>query len=397
MTPHPAVAEVRPEIELLLRTARPGAEVANDARIGALLRGGLDWDFLLGQAQAHGTFPLLHWHLQRQEWEDVPAAPRESLRAAFRRNAARNLWRTGELLRLLGSFQARGLSALPFKGPTLAAYAYGSLSLRQFSDLDLLLRPEDLASGQDVLLSEGYTPHLDLPQSRQADYLRVVGQAPYFRQRDGSLVELHARLTPRRFHFPLRLGELAGRLVPLQLLGKEVRVLGPEDLLLVLCAHGAKHVFACLGWVCDLAALLLSHPTLDLAQVFDRARQLRSERLLLLGLRLGYDLLQQAVPVAVERQLRADPVASSLAAQVWRWLVEGATLSGLQQARFHFRAREHFKDGFAYSLSLALQPVVTDWQLVALPPGTSFLYCCLRPLRLAGKYGMRLLRRPGRA
>ena len=32
--------EVSPEIELLLRAARPGTEPGNDARIGELMRGG---------------------------------------------------------------------------------------------------------------------------------------------------------------------------------------------------------------------------------------------------------------------------------------------------------------------------------------------------------------------
>jgi hypothetical protein len=399
MTASPArrASTPRPETELLLRTARPGAEPVNDACVAALLRGPLDWEFLLGQAKTHATFPLLHWHLQQHHWQSVPAAVRDSLRDDFQRNAALNLARTGELIRLLGRFRERGIPALPFKGPTLAAYAYGSLSLRQFSDLDLLLRPDDLDASQDLLLSDGYEPQLDLPPARRAEYLRAVGQAPYFRQHDRSLVELHARLTPRRFHFPLGLEELWGRREVLALLGSEVPTLGAEDLLLVLSAHGAKHLFGCLSWISDLAALLLSHPGLDLALALDRARRLRAERMVLLGLRLAYDLLRQAAPEVVERRLCADRTAGDLAAGVWRALTAGAAPSGFSDAVFHLRVRESRGDGLAYSLSLALQPIVADWQLLALPPGASFLYYWLRPLRLAGKYGARLLGRLGRA
>jgi hypothetical protein len=114
-----------------------------------------------------------------------------------------------------------------------------------------------------------------------------------------------------------------------------------------------------------------------------------------LGLRLGYDLLQQAPPEGVDRRLRADPVARNLAGQVWRWLSRGTEQSGLHEALFHLRVRENCKDGLAYGLNLALQPIVADWRLLALPPGASFLYYCLRPVRLAGKYGVRLLGRLG--
>jgi hypothetical protein len=395
MKAHPArgVGEVSPEIELLLRTARPGAEPANDDRIGVLLRGGMDWDFVLRQAQAHGTLPLLHWHLQHQGWEAVPATPRDFLGHQFRRNTALNLLRAGVLVRLIGQFRAHGIAVLPFKGPTLAAYAYGNLSLRRFNDLDLLLRPEDMAAGQDVLLAEGYRPHLDLPAARRSDYFRALGQAPFYRQRDASLVELHARVTPRHFHFPLGLNELWGRVESLPLHGEAVPVLAAEDLLLVLAVHGAKHLFVCLGWISDLAALLLSHPALDLARAFARARELRAERLLLLGLCLGYDLLQESPPGVVIRKLHADPVARGLARQVWRGLTGDTSPNGFQGGLFHLRVREHFKDGLAYGLSLALQPIIADWKFLSLPPAVSFLYYGLRPLRLAGKYGLRLLGR----
>lgn len=385
------MAKVRPDVELLLRTACPGVEPANDSRIGELLRGGLDWNLVLRQAQAHGTFPMLHWHLQHLGWNAVPPMHEDFLRKEFHRNTALNLLRTGELLRLLGRFQEKGIAVLPFKGPTLAAYAYGNLSLRCFNDLDLLLRPNDLAAGQELLRAEGYLPQLNLPPDRQAAYLRTIGQAPFSRPRDASLVELHARFTPRAFHFPFDLEALQGRFESLPLQGGDVRVLSAEDLLLVLSVHGAKHLFVSLGLISDLAALLRNRPTLDLARVFDRARNLRCTRLLMLGLHLGYDLLQIAPPEVAERRLRADPVARNLADQVWRRLGNDAPLDGFQEALFHLRVREHLRDGFAYVLSLALQPTVADWELVALPPAASFLYYGLRPMRLAGKYGIRLL------
>jgi hypothetical protein len=323
----------------------------------------------------------------------VPAAHRDSVRDEFRQNAVLNLVRTGELLRLLRKFQARGISVLPFKGPTLAAYAYGSVSLRQFNDLDLLLRSEDLAAGQELLLTEGYTSDLELPAARRSDYLRAIGQVPFSRKQDASLVELHSRVMPRYFFFPPGLEEFWDRTELLDLQGEKVRVLSAEDLLLVLSVHGVKHLFSCLGWVSDLAALILSRPTLDVAKALDRARDLRCERAVLLGLRLGYGLLQESPPEIVERRLRADPVSRALADRVWRGLTQGSPLSEPQGAVFQIRVREHFQDGLAYSLSLVLQPIVADWKFLSLPPAASSLYYCLRPVRLVAKYGRRLLGR----
>jgi hypothetical protein len=389
------VAAPEPESELLLRAARPGAEPGNDGRIRVLLRGSLDWDLLLRAAQTHGVMPLLHWHLQRQAWAAVPTGPRDALQGEFRRNAVLNLARTGELLRLLRLFRDRGISVLAFKGPTLAAYAYSDLSLRCFSDLDLLLRPAQLVVGEEALLAAGYAMALELPSARQADYLRSIGQLPFCRARDGSLVELHSRLTPQHFHFPLRLEDLWSRVQRVDLLGEEIAALSAEDLLLVLAAHAAKHLFTRLGWVSDLAAVLLRCPTLDLGRVFHRARQLRCQRLLLVSLRLAYNLLQECPPDVVVRNLRADATAGCLAAQVWRRFAGGRPPGTVEGGLFHLLVREDFKDGLAYGMSLALQPTTADWDCLALHQAASPLFFFLRPLRLAFKYGTRLLARFG--
>lgn len=408
--PPEPLAGLRPETELLLRASRPpraGARSGDRAPIAGerapaqgdrapteslrpLLRRKIDWQLLLRTAEAHGTLPLLYWHLNEANGDVVPAAVWSALHEAFRRNAGLNLWRTGELLRLLDLLEARGIVAIPFKGPSLAAYAYGSLSLRRFFDLDLLVRSADLPAAGEVLRGEGYVSGLGLPPDRQRSYLEAIGQLPFWRPGDASLVELHTRLMPRHYHFPLGVDELSRRLEPFALQGRQVRVLAAEDLLLVLCAHGAKHLFALLCWVADVAALLTHRPAPDLGLALERARGMRCERIVLLGLRLAYDLLGQPPPPDVERALHADAAAGQLAAQVWRRLVRGGGAGapeGVREALFHLRSRERFRDGAAYALSLALQPAEADWEWVALPPAASFLYYVLRPVRLAGKYG----------
>src|SRR5207244_11975507 len=65
--------------------------------------------------------------------------------------------------------------------------------------------------------------------------------------------------------------------ISLPLGGTLVRTLSAEHLLLVLCAHGAKHCWERLGWICDVAELLRGTPALDLSGMLAQARSLRSE------------------------------------------------------------------------------------------------------------------------
>ena len=119
-----------------------GARVNPAADLAELARPDLDWDYVYRTAQRHGLLSLLHGHLCHLA--AVPVAVRERLQTHARANAARNLRLGGELLQLLQLFEAQDLPALPFKGPTLAALAYGSVALREFGDLDLLVPPARL-------------------------------------------------------------------------------------------------------------------------------------------------------------------------------------------------------------------------------------------------------------
>ena len=61
-----------------------------------------------------------------------------------------------ELARLVDALAKHGIDAIPFKGPLLAIQAFGDLGLREFRDLDFLVRDEDLAKTIATLHSLGY-------------------------------------------------------------------------------------------------------------------------------------------------------------------------------------------------------------------------------------------------
>ncbi len=83
----------------------------------------------------------------------------------------------------------------------------------------------------------------------------------------------------------------------------------------MLCAHGAKHGWTRLVWICDVAAIVANHPDLDWAVVVDEARRLGIERMLRIGLPLARDLVGCGVPGAVWR-LPDDRTTTRLAHEV---------------------------------------------------------------------------------
>jgi hypothetical protein len=377
--------EIRPEDEVLLCVGRTDREGEIAERLSLLLQHDLEWEYLLDSARRHGLMPSLHQCLQCAD--RVSAEVKTQLRDESNALQGTNLLLTRELLRVLSLLDAEGVRAIPFKGPTLTIMAYGNLALRQFNDLDFLLQPADIPRAQAVLSLHGYRCQHPLGKVQEDAYFCSLCQLPLLHEEHSILVELHSKVTPRDFSFSAD-PTFWQRLIPVSLLGKEVLTFSREDLLLILCVHGAKHVWCCLGWICDVANLLSVSPGLDWEQVTEQARRRGCERMLWLGLFLAHDLLGALLPDLVVQEVHKDSVVRLLAERVYKQLFcsPGMDLSGFSAALFHLRVRERLCDGFRYSLSLVLAPTLADWEVLALPAQLSFLYYPARFLRLMGKY-----------
>lgn len=382
---------MRPEAELLLCCARTcvGSETAE--RIRALLQQKVDWTYLYRLAVLYGMMPFLYWHLNSTCPEAIPKASLDYLRDYFRANAAHNLYLTAELCTLLKLLDANGIPAIPFRGPALAASVYGDLTLRQISDLDILVRKRDVTKARDLLDSRGYRPLFSRTRAKEAGFLEIHSKYHFLHSRGRVVMQPHLRILSLRPDTE----PLWERLEPLSLGGDEVLTLSPEDSLLILCVNGVKHLWERHPWICDVAILAGLHKRMDWGRVLEQARALGSGRILFLALNLAGDLLGAELPGEVLQRVEGDTVVTTLAAQVRERLVlETSDPPGVLECfLFQLKARDHLKDKIRYCL-MAMTPSHGDWKLLPLPPCLSFLYYLLRPIRLLHEYGRELFQHP---
>jgi len=377
----------RPEMELLLCCASPAGKDGRTDRIRALSGQSLDWPYLLDRAAAHALTPLLYWGLKALRPEKVST----SLEQSFQDNTRHSVQLTAELFQLMDLLASEGIRALPFKGPTLAMAAYGNLALREFVDLDLLVRQEDALRAREVLLGNGYRSGLELNTRWEEAYLRGYDEFGLLGPDGYPLVELHWAVTPRFFSVPLDIAQFWSRATPVNLGNREVLAPGAEDLLLVLCLHGTKHCWLRLSMVSDMAWLMAAS-NIRWDAVVERARGLGSLRMLLLGTELAARLLGVPLPEPIVRGVAADRSVQTLAAEVTARLLQtrGPERSIRRAGVFHMRARERWQDRVRYFVRLTTRVGVEDWQAVDLPSSLAFLYLILRLPRLLRKYGMHI-------
>jgi hypothetical protein len=385
---HSFIETLAPETRLLVCCARVRVNPETASDIRALVLGDLDWDALLGCAARHAVAPLLDRQLLTVAADLIPANQISRMNEANRVNTLRCLQLTAALVEILRLFQAEGIAALPYKGPILAAQAYGDLSMRQFDDIDIVVPQREMAKAQEIVLGLGYTAKFPGVFSPGNSY-PIPGEYKYYSETRDAIVELHTEFTLRHFPVTCNFDDFYARSVELNLGGHHVRTFSPEDALLAICVHGSKDFWERLSWIADVAELLESHSELDWSKIGQRAESLRVERMLRVGRALAARVLGTQLPDEMNGSVRKDRVAEAIAEKLAGKLLGGTEPPMGALERFHLRRRmvSGFFPGWRYALRLAFAPAEEDWTTVQLPRPLAPLYVLLRPFRLMRKYG----------
>jgi hypothetical protein len=384
------------EADLLLCCATSVATPERTARVRAIIDRGIDWQLATHMASVQAVMPLVYRYLSAEFEGALPVDAIGGLQREFYGNAVRNLHLARELVRVTALLERGGVEALAIKGPALAMAAYGAVAMRQFTDLDLLVRRSEAPRAVELLFSEGYAP-------RAGYELADLGRPGAFEislARAGALseIDLHWRLTPP--YFPLKLDgeELWRRATPVELEGAALRTLAPPDHLLYLCAHGAKHGWQALGGICDLAELIRTSSrasSIDWGDLDARAGRAGARRALWLGVLLAHQLLEAAVPAGVLEAARHDPAVVRAARTFIGYARNpGGAGPGFYQ-RWSVPLRVIAKPGarLRYAAARAMLPSADDREFLRLPLALYPLYYLLRPVRVALKEGPAAWRR----
>lgn len=235
------------------------------------LAAGVNWTDLCASARADGVAPLLYDRLRASRF--IPGDALNDLQEAYQETALYAGIMSVELGAVLAALQGAGLPVIVLKGAALGDTLYGNAALRPMTDLDLLLRSQDIAAALDSLQPRGYRtvgaevrPGLALEFENEI-VVRSSGSPPL-------AVELHWRLLDSPFHQE-RVDETwfwdTARWA--QVAETRVRVLGLEATFLHLSAHYLLHHQASgVRWIHDLAALTAKHgETIDWATVLEKA------------------------------------------------------------------------------------------------------------------------------
>src|SRR5713101_5112913 len=390
-SPMSSIAPQREDVFDLL-CALAGAQLALERRerVANWNLSALDWSKFLQSPEYHGVLPLvarnLIEHGRAEHGRGLPPEVERSLRSAYDANLRRNLWFTAELARIMQHFERRQLRVLPYKGAVLGQSLYRDPGLRSFSDLDFLISSADFERANQALAEIGYRPSSEFTPSVERLWLRTGYERSFDSAAGKNLVELQWALLPHFYAVDLDADDLLARAGRTVVGGCEVPCLSPEDSLLVLCLHAAKHLWTRLIWLSDIAETLRTE-TIDYSLVSSRACALGIARILSVSFWLVKNVLRSELPEPAEEMMSADPRVSALGSQFAGRLARGASydFESTDYFRLILKLREQRSDLIRYLWRLVWTPGAGEIAAVRLPERLFPLYRVVRLLRLMRK------------
>jgi hypothetical protein len=369
------------EFQLLLHCARsqPDAEPIID-----LVNAGPNWQRLLEIAKQHGVRPMLRRGLKLACWDAVPRTTQLELDRFIRANLHKNLSLTGELFRLLDAFQKNDIRIVPFKGPILADSVHGHLSLREFSDLDVMVRQENLCEAEDILAACGYVAQFP-DRDYRSTFVSYHGQYAFSHGETGFCVDLHWQLSSKGVAFPVQTAEVWPKLRQVTFAGRRVLTLADDDLVLFLAGHGTKEGWRRLIWVADFAERLRRCQDMDWAELLDRVHRSHSSRSLLLAIDLASTLLDAPAPPNLIGIARANSAVRALSEKARLRMLSTVSQGELTEFLESLNTHDLLRHRLWPVVTLLTTRTVGDHQAMPLPKSLWSTYYLIRPLRLMCK------------
>ena len=125
----------------------------------------IDWEYFLQMACKERLAPLIYKEITKGisgRAEILPSVINEKLKNIYYVTLSKNLSILRQLKDLLEAFSKNGIEAIVFKGLVLAHFVYQDLGVRPMTDIDILVKKEDVAGVDRLLKDLGYSVPFDI-------------------------------------------------------------------------------------------------------------------------------------------------------------------------------------------------------------------------------------------
>lgn len=235
--------------EALLMASFPSCENRHPQHITAEF----EPDSFFQSAQIEGLAPLIYFHRYANQ-HDTPDNP---LRNSYMTTLSRNTIFLDKLHAIATELQQ--IDFILLKGACLASHVYPSPGLRQFSDIDIFIKPDDVPAANLKLNQSGYRrftgPEADVIPTTSS-YLNSI----LYRSDNPCMPSIHVHwhlinsIMPKYLFTNIDMSEIWRSAIHVN---DTWLTLDPRHLLIHLCEHATRHSFDRLILLRDIAEVIL--------------------------------------------------------------------------------------------------------------------------------------------
>lgn len=247
----------------------------------------VDFAWLFECAAMNEMAPVVYENLRA--FDNIPGATIERFRNAYLHSVRNNVLNAEEMIRVLRFLEKGEVEAIPLKGSLASEIIFGNPGLYPATDIDILVRPNDLVKAEKMLAAAGYSK---LEGISDEDLLSDHYHFIYWK--DNYFLELHWNLVKRYFHAPPGFWwEEAGAV---EYSGIRVNALSPERYLLYAIFRLFDHGFRPLKFFLFISGLIRKYEKeIDWEKLLRFSRTFKMERLMVFTLKLVHELFQAQI------------------------------------------------------------------------------------------------------
>jgi hypothetical protein len=274
----------------------------------------LDWGSFLKKARENGVSAVVYSKLNniKKDCPHIPLPVLEELKKTYYLNATKNSMIFDQLGKVLDKLREARIQVIVLKGAALAEKIYGNLALRPMTDVDLLVKKEDLLCLDEQMKLLGYRPSdtslNDIDFSSK--YLTTLD----YRSLSANSTSFHVHwhfvnsTVPNESYIKnIKIEDIWRDAEKTRIADKETLVMAPHHLLIHLSEHALRvtHSLSKLSLICDIDEAVSScREKLDWEKLVKESHQFNLNRMVYPSLYFTAKFLGTKIPENVLSRLK---------------------------------------------------------------------------------------------
>lgn len=254
-----------------------------------------DWKERTEFYHKHLLGPFVYHKLKElQSNGDIPDEARDQFKKEYYATVVSNLKKVGAATKIFQELRKINVLVIPLKGISLLETAYKDVSVRPMTDIDILIKPEDIQTAKSVLEGLGY------------QYFESYrGSYNFNDPQNRMMIDVHTKFTRYEQLFRIDYAEIYNRLTRITFNNQvQVHILCPEHQVAHICLHLAPGLYSDYNLInfLDLHNLISEYP-IDWEYLVEFAQRTKTASYLYAPIYLCAQLYQLDIPEFVLTKL----------------------------------------------------------------------------------------------